>query len=148
KARFRRAARWVGFTFVVAVVGITAVTLMISLAIRSQYDGDRGALVTLATIPAIAMCLAIRKMLVRVGRAFVLNAGEVLSLHGTPRRPVLFLRAFADDEMVVSLSDRSLMAGQEVTFEEIIAQEFAQVGPVIAIGRPGERSPPPGAARL
>ncbi len=56
-----------------------------------------------------------------------------------PRRPVLYLRAFADDERTFSTSE---------SFESSLASVLGEVGPVIAVGRPGERLPPQGGARL
>src|SRR4051794_32642162 len=74
----------------------------------------------------------------QAGRAESRHAREVLATDNL-RPPVLLLRAFDDDEMAV---------GPGETLEEILATEFAKLGPLIAVGRPGERFPPKGAARL
>jgi hypothetical protein len=71
---------------------------------------------------------------------------------GDKRPPVLILRAFADDERLtvnekwrwrhfVSLWDHS------VRFEEVVARSVWTEGPVIAIGQPDDKEPPPGAIR-
>jgi len=56
------------------------------------------------------------------------------------RAPVLFLRQFGDD------GARDDMDFPQ-TSEERLEQALGSVGPVIAIGRPGDKVPPPGAAR-
>jgi hypothetical protein len=69
------------------------------------------------------------------------------------RRPILLLRAFLDDHLAVDDPDSEKPFGHfgetaKVTFEEILTKLFSRCGPVIAVGRPGERVPPLGAARL
>jgi hypothetical protein len=69
------------------------------------------------------------------------------------RRPILLLRAFLDDYVAVDDSDAEkpftpFGPTTKVTFEEMLAELFSRCGPVIALGRPGERVPPLGAARL
>ena len=60
------------------------------------------------------------------------------------RAPVLFLRAFVDDADYLQ-DDTSRSACHRT--EEIIAGRFQSLGPVVAIGQPGEPVPLPGAAR-
>jgi hypothetical protein len=76
------------------------------------------------------------------------------------RRPVLLLRSFDDDELPVTVTpgigyplenDANTEPGDpspETTFERMIRRMFGPIGPVIAIGRPGEDLPPLGAARV
>jgi hypothetical protein len=78
------------------------------------------------------------------------------------RRPVLFLRSFYEDNakgsyrvqkninhvtMVASLYN-FLIGRSETTFEQEFAKFFRTIGPVVAVGKPGERLVPLGAARL
>lgn len=71
------------------------------------------------------------------------------------RAPVLLLRSFADDMTVVprlyqgwfSLLPFWFERATRRYFEEAITEELSDYGPVIAIGKPGEPLPPPGAAR-
>ncbi len=71
------------------------------------------------------------------------------------RPPVLLLRAFADDGKVYLedghynhyLWTEAGTNGRQ-TFEEHIAAAFRSIGPVIAVGRPGELAAPLGAARF
>jgi len=58
------------------------------------------------------------------------------------RPPFVLLRSFVDDSLEVK--------GQTVdqfTFEEVLTRQLSRLGPVIAIGRPGEKLPQSGAAR-
>lgn len=57
-----------------------------------------------------------------------------------PRPPVLILRQFGDD----FLESGKISA---TTFEHFIAGELNRIGPVVAIGRPGEKLQPLGASR-
>jgi hypothetical protein len=71
-----------------------------------------------------------------------------------PRPHILLLRSFADDHTAVFNSDPILryewvFGGKRIrSFEEALAAKLAAYGPVIAVGRPGEKVPPLGAARL
>jgi hypothetical protein len=59
------------------------------------------------------------------------------------RAPVLILRQFRDD----FLESGRMGFGGTPTFEHFVAAELNRVGPVVAIGRPGERVQPLGASR-
>ena len=70
-----------------------------------------------------------------------------------PRPPVLFLRSFRDDQVslatarmpwLLRILDPGSVAG---TLEEMLTREYAYLGPLVTIGRPGEALPPLGAAR-
>jgi hypothetical protein len=79
--------------------------------------------------------------------------GALLALRHDPRRPILLLRAFDDDNLPIESDSRTapswmLSAPRRVMFEEVVYDLFAKRGPVVAIGRPGERLAPLGAARF
>ncbi len=57
------------------------------------------------------------------------------------RKPILYLRSFLDDEVVANLKTGL------ITEEEELNKAFEHIGPLIAIGRPGEALPEVGAAR-
>jgi hypothetical protein len=59
------------------------------------------------------------------------------------RPPVLILRQFGDD----FLEAGRMSFGGAPTFEHFVAGELNRIGPVVAIGRPGERLQPLGASR-
>ena len=70
-----------------------------------------------------------------------------------PRPPVLYLRSFADDgQTLIGEQPWWLRLGARVAApvspEQEIAQLLAALGPVVAIGKPGEPLPELGAARL
>ncbi len=68
------------------------------------------------------------------------------------RRPVLYLRAFGDDSLtgmvVVNSPNRMGETAEFLSEEELVLQGFAALGPVVAIGLPGELLPKAGASRL
>lgn len=63
-----------------------------------------------------------------------------------PRAPVLFLRSFRDED-IVDLTSRT-GRGSIRRSEEALCDALRGIGPVVAIGRPGEYLPEAGAARL
>jgi hypothetical protein len=80
--------------------------------------------------------------------------GALAALRSDRRAPVLFLRAFADEELSIENLNpkRSFLAFAQdefKSFEEVIWPVFQDLGPIIAIGRPGEiLAPLGGAARF
>jgi hypothetical protein len=85
-------------------------------------------------------------------------------LEADPRAPILYLRSFAADEAPapeeLSLDEREgrlltwrvmnpdfWKERREWTFEEVVCGSLSEIGPVVALGRPGERLPRIGAAR-
>lgn len=71
-----------------------------------------------------------------------------------PRPPVVYLRSFQDDGQALEAPFDPGGLGRRIaalllrTPEQELADALAHVGPVIAIGKPGERLPELGAARL
>lgn len=65
------------------------------------------------------------------------------------RRPILLLRSFRDDRLVAPRPRHYLfwVINTARRFEQAIAGSFQTFGPLIAIGEPGEKLPPIGAAR-
>jgi len=61
------------------------------------------------------------------------------------RRPILFLRPFSRDNTEGFFKFRTSTGDG---FEMTVAKEMRKVGPVIAVGKPGEALPPIGAARF
>jgi TM2 domain-containing membrane protein YozV len=81
------------------------------------------------------------------------SAEEVL--RHDPRPPVVYVRSFGIDDEIVSTDGRRwarllnrLQYTAAASPEQELAWIMARVGPVIAIGKPGERLPQLGAARL
>jgi hypothetical protein len=79
-----------------------------------------------------------------------------------PRRPVLYLRPFKADEHMFRIDEGTTFQIGKRTFqlgrlkkspdivraEPLLLEPFEILGPLVAIGRPGEDKPPSGAARL
>jgi len=69
------------------------------------------------------------------------------------RAPVLFLRAFRDDQVPLraprlALFGRLLEMGRKPTsLDQLLLEEATSCGPVVGLGNPGDKRPPYGAAR-
>jgi len=79
-----------------------------------------------------------------------LQAGEMRRRDTRP--PVILLRSFGDDVIGVDRAPTvntplSSWDAKALTLEEVMERALWRAGPVIAIGRPGEKLPPAGAAR-
>ncbi|HNN94378.1 hypothetical protein [Haliangium sp. UPWRP_2] len=85
--------------------------------------------------------------LIQFGRRLqVPTADEVLARDARP--PVLYLRSFRDDDATHAVFERWLLRVNYRSEEEELAATFAEVGPLVAVGRPGEVLPHLGAARF
>jgi hypothetical protein len=78
------------------------------------------------------------------------RAVDVLNPEGP--RPILLLRSFCDDGATLptgsSTVENNINPLKSLnSFEETLTATFERVGPVVAVGRPGELLPPSGAAR-
>jgi hypothetical protein len=108
-------------------------------------------------IPVLALFLvSARKgiMLLRTGWKYeVVSAEEALRRDGRP--PVVYIRSFKDDDLIVAATSRAakwhrniFLWTAAVSIEQELALIMNRVGPVVAIGKPGEPLPELGAARL
>ena len=77
------------------------------------------------------------------------------ALASDPRPPVVYLRSFGvDNQFLVASSERGARLRSHLNYASSVSpeQEMAfimeRIGPVVAIGKPGERLPELGAARL
>lgn len=77
-------------------------------------------------------------------RMSALTAEELLASDRRP--PVLYLRSFQDEDQTSGNMTRLVGAAPE-SEEEVLAEVMAEMGPFVAIGRPGEDLPQLGAAR-
>src|SRR5581483_254168 len=93
-------------------------------------------------VAAVGLLAAAFGLSRRARRHLALSAAERQALD--PRPPVLYLRSFAADEQTAQETES--FGGK--TEEELTADFFGAFGPVVAIGRPGERLPENGASRL
>jgi ankyrin repeat protein len=156
--RYKRLA--IPFLVVAGICFVAAVALPIAIvAMNGGEAGGRGfeLLGVVFAIPGVLFLIRSRKY-----RS--LSANEVLE--NDPRPPVIYLRSFKDDRgagrplgilrgsnikyawhMILGFynAPHEFMGWSE---EEILAQVLQTVGPMVAIGRPGEKLPQLGAARV
>jgi hypothetical protein len=96
--------------------------------------------------------LVLSRVPLELGRRLAMRRLGTL-IGADPRPEVLLLRSFADDRLRIrvralnrSALDRAALRRWE-RFEEVLTVRLLEVGPVIAVGKPGERLPPLGAVR-
>lgn len=132
--------------------------VIIALLIRSVLDQnpDSPVLVysgTLLTLIATLLVGTLRLPLSRLWRQTRAQRAQA-AIAGARKRPILYLRSFDVDAQVGrrSLAQLVISGLSNVyvppTAEESLARHFGKLGPVIAIGRPGEDMPALGAARF
>jgi len=80
-----------------------------------------------------------------------ISAKELIA--SDPREPILFLRAFADDQVALPLARLGLIGAvlslgrHRKSFDELLLEEGTIYGPVVALGNPNDTVPPYGVAR-
>jgi hypothetical protein len=120
---------------------------------RSQSLGVEPTVLDVGTLVLGVLLLVIGGFSVRLARKWGRVSAERLRARD-PRPPVLYLRSFEDDDLVLPavLSARRpflelfAVRGSD-PFEESIAWQVSAYGPVVAIGRPGRSIASLGAAR-
>jgi hypothetical protein len=126
-------SRWV---VLAAAAGLTFAVMATLLANLSRALG-----VNAGTIVAQGSTFAAVFVFYMTMRRLKLSASQLRQRD--QRAPVLILRRFRDD----FIESGKWSFGAAPTFEHFVAAELNRVGPVIAIGKPGERLQPLGAAR-
>lgn len=138
-----RGVRLLPVTVVVLILlAVLVVAWFIEPQDRAQTQATRKTMQTvLGTIGGGALLWARRRSARR--------GAEVRRLDARP--PVLLLRSFGDDMMKLEKGAKWRSANdlfrKGMTFERIVAKQLGLIGPVIAIGKPGESLAPLGAAR-
>jgi hypothetical protein len=138
-----------------AATGLAGLTFGPSLSglERSQSLGVEPAVLDVGMLVLGVLLLVIGGFTVRLARMWARVSAERLRARD-PRPPVLYLRSFEDDDLVLPavLSARRpflelfAVRGSD-PFEESIAWQLSAYGPVVAIGRPGRSIASLGAAR-
>jgi hypothetical protein len=112
-----------------------------------------GAGVLIATAAIALLCMAgARRLRRRARRRAMLSAEAARQLDARP--PILFLRAFRDDQVSLAAARLPLLLrlidpdGIGGSLEELIVQECTWLGPVLAIGDPSHPLPPLGVSRM
>jgi hypothetical protein len=118
--------------------------------------GEIGHLSDAAAAVALALVLVAALMLISSG---LRNLGRLVSRQSLDKQigrdqrpPILFLRAFKDDQANLpggGILHRLLRVefGRR-RLDHVLVEEFSRFGPVVALGRPGQRTLPFGAARI
>jgi hypothetical protein len=128
---------------------LSSVILVIAVTIGGAFLIDKELIPLWIGFPSfIAVILFVGLSCVRINDCGKrLRQSDVLTvLARDSRAPVLFFRSFADED-IIDLTQQTLK-GNMRRAEETICEAFQDIGPVIAIGRPGERLPELGAARM
>jgi hypothetical protein len=126
--------RWANFFIIMAFL-VFLVILSISLAAPnfSPFDRGRNVLVgAFAVLPLFHIAIRLKAK------------GPLQTLQSDRRAPVLYLRSFVSD-MIDNQSNTWLGIPSE---EDVLVESLEQIGPVLAIGRPGEKLSTTGSARL
>ena len=143
-------------SLLIRMAGANLLIILIGLVLLEE-QGVFGGIGETAAIMLIAVALGL------LGRTGVLLVRRGWKYHAQPahtvleqdtRPPVVYIRSFADDDAILLgsrlqrlfLSIFTYMAA--VSPEQELARILRRVGPVVAIGRPGEPLPELGAARL
>jgi hypothetical protein len=142
----------VGFVLVVAIVGgmlaLGDPAAPVDLPLLLPLLPSLPALLVFAaaTLVVGTLLLAGSIALFRRGLATLQpTAHELLATDG--RKPVLLLRSFGDDKMSMVQAPTLGQIKALARMEESIADQFRPFGPLVAIGKPGEKLPELGASR-
>ncbi len=136
-AMFRRHTKIVGVLAYLAGLATVGTSLLLFHGIYLQTEDFQ-----LALLPVLLGSFGVRWLL-RTGRLYFVRSGIETRLRDG-RSPVLYLRAFGDErELKEQLSDVFT-----VSFEERLTRILRYAGPFLTIGRPDEKIPTIGPARI
>lgn len=131
---------WVG-----SVPGLECLLTAIDLLPRNLHLFDTQPWIATTLLPLAWMVQRLIRRLVRFSLERLQRVDE--------RQPILFLRAFKDDQVrlrpaKIALMARILELGRgRTTLDQLLLEEATPYGPVVAIGNPSDQNPPYGAAR-
>ena len=143
------AALWSLTSWTLIILGV--LFFFVALGYTTQIPGVAGYVgtcVVLAISSLLGVAVALLRARAESFRALRANASTVR--HLDPRPPVVFLRSFVDDFLTPEAKPGFMQRfglGFPQSFDELLADELSEYGPVITVGLPGEELPPPGAAR-
>ena len=142
---------WV-LKLVIANLAVPAVVYGLLTDAESAPDLEESGWDTALSVIGIGLMLVVMALFRRSRRHEAVSAAQAMA--DDPRPPVLYLRSFQDDGSVL-IEDQGLPGMQALTratspvsSEEELARILQNIGPVVAIGKPGEKLPELGAARL
>jgi hypothetical protein len=130
------------------LMGLLFLALAFGLFVASAA-GSFGFFERLACAAGGGLSGVIGLVLVRSGKEFQAAASRENAVRD-PRPPVIYLRSFAADAETAKGTKPSLPFLQETieTEEEQLAKAIGGIGPLVAIGNPGESLPTLGASRI
>jgi hypothetical protein len=138
------------FVFVAVVIVSRLVGYAVAQALQGVPDFIRYSALALELCFDLFVLSRIRgKYLMRYLQAKAFSAAEILQKPNS-RRPIFYLRSFQFDERIRRPSwwQRILVGLAPQNPEQKMVRGFSKLGPVIAVGRPGEELPSLGAARF
>jgi hypothetical protein len=137
-----RLVTWLGYVAMVVLM-VVAIKLVESLPRSGMISETTRDLITGGLLGGLPIVIwGWPRFVVAIGRRLsAKTAQEVLQSDSRP--PILYLRSFSADEKAATWVGRL-----RPSFEENLTLVLSELGPVIAIGQPGERLPSLGAARM
>lgn len=132
-------------------VGIALITAAAIWWIAVRFIGEVDSLEVALLMNWHVLAMPLGLYLLFRGKRFAAKA-QSASVIADPRPPVVFLRSFSTDattlgRVALGVLNPMAAATQFVTFEEQLADAMRPLGPLVALGRPEETLPLPGAAR-
>lgn len=130
-------------------VGFLVAFFSTAIQFEDQVIQLLGLIVALLILPLL---LVVGNFFQKLARANAWNSIDRLTA-ADPRPPILFLRAFKDDQLAVPPARLGFL-GRLISFglpphslDTILVEEGVRFGPVVALGNPRDAFPPYGAAR-
>jgi len=117
-------------------------------AISLHYIDFVNSLVGILVLEAFFfLCMYLGGRLAIRGRQQIEPSAEIIIKYSTIS-PILYLRSFSEDRNLTYSIDPITKVGKiQETSETLLIYALKKIGPVIAIGKPGEKLPLPGASR-
>lgn len=132
---------------------LSLAALVFFLLLPEMFSGDRFGPCLWCTVVAIGYALVVgggtrmaSRTLFTNGRGHV-QVDALTLLRKDKRPPVLYLRSF-DDDGVPDLNGWKVQLGTTLTVEMSLAKALYGIGPLVSIGRPGEKLPMLGTNRF
>ena len=137
-----RLVTWLSYVLMV-VLFVLAIMWESSLLRSGMISETTRDLITGGLVGAFAILIFGWSRFVRtIGRRLSAKTAQQV-LQSDSRPPILYLRSFSADEKAPTW-----LGLPSPSFEENLTRVLSELGPVIAIGQPGERLPPLGASRM
>jgi hypothetical protein len=148
-----RLAKWLLGAFIIILsmfAGLAFMAASEGLSGNRQPRTDEGRILVICIL---VVAIPTQMLLLMFGLRFCARRGEQ-SLRTDRRKPFLYLRSFVEDRSW--LGDEGLLmrllllfrGGWYQNYERRLVLALGDVGPVVAIGKPSEKLPPFGAARI